>query len=352
MSQNPANHREEFYSDLRELAAAPLWTVLSNLVSPTPPQGFTPHTWRFDDMRPLLDRSGEVISAAEAERRVLMLENPAYPGEARITEMLYAGLQLLLPSETAPCHRHSQSALRFMLEGKGAHTAVDGERVDMKPFDLVLTPAGRWHDHGNEGDEAVIWLDGLDIPIVTAFGASFAQSAVDKTNTPAMRPAGTSRAIFGENMRPLHQPAIRTEAYRGLFHYPYERWREALKSYSRDSEFDPRQGFAMEFIDPQSGKAVLPTMSAGVRLLSSGSSTIPYRTTESQVFVGVEGRGSIRISEMQFDIGPRDIVAAPGWAKRSIVAETDLVLFDFSDRAAQRQLGLWREERVDGAVPL
>ncbi|QLC23916.1 cupin domain-containing protein [Parasphingopyxis algicola] len=352
MSENRTIDREQLYADLRESAAAPLWTVLSSLVSSEPNLGSQPHAWHFEDMLPLLDRSGEVISAAEAERRVLMLENPAYPGEARITEMLYAGLQLLLPGETAPCHRHSQSALRFVLEGGGAHTAVDGEKVHMNPFDLVLTPAGRWHDHGNEGNETVIWLDGLDIPIVTAFGASFAESFADGPAYPNAQPAGTSHAIFGENMRPLLQAEHAGRDYRSLFHYPYDRWRAALEAFSRDSDCDPRQGFAMEFIDPQTGGDVLRTISAGVRLLRCGFATASYRTTESQVFVGVEGHGSIHVGERQFDIGPRDIVAVPGWTERGIAAESDLVLFDFSDRAAQRKLGLWREETVGGEASL
>lgn len=140
-------------------------------------------------------RAGDLISAEQAERRVLIMENPGLPGQAAITPSLYAGLQLVLPGEVAPCHRHTQNALRFVMEGSGAYTALDGEKAVMEPFDLVLTPAGQWHDHGNETTQPMIWLDGLDIPTVRLFDAQFSER-LDQPTHPVTAPPGDTLARY------------------------------------------------------------------------------------------------------------------------------------------------------------
>jgi len=142
---------EALYGEMRPHQLAPLWEVLAELVTPVPSGPVKTHSWSYATARDYLMRAGDMISAAQAERRVLILENPGLPGQSAITTSLYAGLQLILPGEVAPCHRHSQCALRFVLEGNGAFTAVDGEKAVMAPFDLVLTPGWQWHDHGIDG---------------------------------------------------------------------------------------------------------------------------------------------------------------------------------------------------------
>ena len=139
-----------------------------------------PAIWKYEDVRADVMASGALISAEEAVRRVLILENPGLPGQASITQSLYAGLQLILPGEIAPSHRHTQSALRFIVEGRGAYTAVNGERTTMRPGDFIITPSWTWHDHGNadsaDGGEPVVWLDGLDIPLLRFLDAGFAEN--------------------------------------------------------------------------------------------------------------------------------------------------------------------------------
>src|SRR4051794_34548046 len=152
-----------------------LWTVMSDLITPEPKSGCRPHLWQFAAIRDYMVEAGRLITAKEAERRVLILENPGLRGQSKITTSLYAGVQLVIPGEVAPAHRHSQSALRFVIEGRGAHTAVDGERTTMEPGDFVITPSMTWHDHGNGSSEPMFWLDGLDIPVVQFLDASFAE---------------------------------------------------------------------------------------------------------------------------------------------------------------------------------
>ncbi len=177
------------YAEMQPRSLYPLWEVLAALVTPTPRSAAEVHAWSYDEARAYLLRAGDLISAEQAERRVLILENPGLPGTSSVTPSLYAGLQLILPGEVAPCHRHTQCALRFVLEGDGAYTALDGEKAVMRPFDLVLTPNWQWHDHGNTSAAPMIWLDGLDIPTVRHFDASFAER-LDLPAHPETAPPG------------------------------------------------------------------------------------------------------------------------------------------------------------------
>ena len=181
--------KNDFYKNISELNMAPLWEVLAKLVTPEPNTRTHSHIWYWKDTKNRVLDSGSIITAEQAERRVLILENPNMRGESKITDTLYAGLQLILPGEVAPSHRHTQSALRFVMHGNGAYTAVDGEKTIMRPGDFIITPSWTWHDHGNESNEPMIWLDGLDIPMVNHFSASFAEKLNEDTQE-LKRPEG------------------------------------------------------------------------------------------------------------------------------------------------------------------
>jgi gentisate 1,2-dioxygenase len=338
--------RDAYYEGLKPHALAPLWTVLDALVTAEPQTPITPFGWNYGAIRPILMEAGELISAQEAVRRVLILENPALPGKACITRTLYAGLQLILPGEIAPCHRHSQSALRFVLEGEGAYTAVDGERAVMRPFDLVLTPNDRWHDHGNDSDKPMIWLDGLDIPLVTALDASFAEHLNGAAQHPQTLQSQDCQARWGANMRPLRGSDSPSPIAAPLFHYPYADWRAALETCSQNQAPCPHDAHALEFINPADGGPVMATMSAFCHKVPAGFLTRKQRSTDGIVFVGVEGSGNIEIDGRDHLIGPRDVVVVPAWSWRSITAQSDLVLFSYSDRATQEKLSLWRGEKT------
>jgi gentisate 1,2-dioxygenase len=309
---------EKLYDEMRPQHLYPLWEVLSALVTPEPQTRAVPAKWAYNDVRGYLMRAGDLISAEQAERRVVILENPGMPGESAITPRLYAGLQLVLPGEIAPCHRHSQSALRFIMEGDGAYTAVDGEKAFMKQFDLILTPNWRWHDHGNPSNNPIIWLDGLDIP--------------------------TIRAKFGRGLRPLKAGSVRHETPREpLFHYPYAEWSASLEALSSSEAPDPHIGHALEFLNPSNGGAVMPTISAHVRQLPAGFESRLRQSTESAVFTVIEGEGEVEIGEITYRLEPRDIVVVPSWAPTRWRADRKLVLFAYTDRVVQEKLCLYRE---------
>lgn len=336
---------EALYAAMRPESLTPLWEVLAALVSPTPQSPAVAHHWRYDDTRGHLMRAGDLISAEQAERRVLILENPGLPGQSAITSSLYAGLQLILPGEIAPAHRHTQSALRFVMEGEGAYTTVDGERAVMRPFDLVLTPSWQWHDHGNEAAQPMIWLDGLDIPTVRHFAASFAEKTEEQVQA-RLVPDDDSLSRYGRNLRPLRgSVADRRPVNRPLFHYPYTEWRRSLADLAVGVP-DPHLGHALEFINPADGGSILPTIAAQVQLLPVGFATRPRRSSDGAIHVVVEGSGIARIGDREMALGARDIIVVPSWTLLELSADSDLVLFSYSDRAAQQRLELYREDRL------
>ncbi len=347
MADNAAQ-REAFYKKVAGFDTSPLWTT--RLVPPRPQDQVRsrPHLWDFDNViRAALIEAGGLITAQEANRRVLTLENPGLGGSHRILESLYAGVQMILPGECAPAHKHSPAALRFILEGKGdAWTAVAGEKSIMRPGDFIITPSDAWHDHGHDGEGPYFWLDGLDIPMVATFGAMFFDH-YPADRAPLSRPVGDSQARFGANMRPVNERWTRLES--PIFCYPYERSRAALEKLRTAQEWDPFCGLKLTYIDPTTGGSAMPTISTFLQLLPKGLETRTYRTTENVVISPVEGRGTLIVgeegAETRIAFKPRDIVAVPCWVPHRILADEECVLFSFSDRVAQEKLGLWRELR-------
>ncbi|NNE22404.1 MAG: gentisate 1,2-dioxygenase [Rhizobiales bacterium] len=340
--QHDNTEREAFYERIDPHNLTPLWSVMSGLITPEPKSRCEAHLWRYDEVRPALMEAGELITAKEAERRVLILENPGLRGQSKITTSLYAGLQLVKPGEVAPAHRHTQTALRFVLEGSGAHTAVNGERTYMEPGDFVITPNWAWHDHGNDSDAPMVWLDGLDIPLVQFLDASFAQG-LGADEQPVTRPAGDALARFGQGLLPVdHDAASPTSP---IFNYPYERSRAALETMRQRDEWDACHGLKMRYVNPVTGDYAMPTMGTFVQLLPKGFATQSYRSTDATVMVCVEGNGSSQIGDETFTWGPRDIFVVPSWHPVRHEAAGDAVLFSYSDRPVHEKLGLWREAR-------
>ncbi|MCJ0763709.1 gentisate 1,2-dioxygenase [Variovorax sp. CYS-02] len=330
------------------LHLTPLWEVLHALVPPRPASPCVPALWKYEQVRPFLMRAGEAITAEEAVRRVLILENPALRGQSAITQSLYAGLQLILPGEVAPSHRHTQSALRFIVEGTGAYTAVDGERTTMRPGDFIITPSWTWHDHGSDASEPVVWLDGLDIPMIRFFDAGFAQNDAQASQAVSKR-EGTSFARYGHNMAPVrHDAPFGTTS--PIFSYPYERSREALHTLERDAPVDDWDGVKLRYLNPLTGGSPMPTMATFMQRLPAGFSGKPYRQTDGAVFSVVEGEGTVEVEHAgertTFSFGPRDHFVIPSWHTSRFASGRGCVLFSYSDRPVHQALGIHQEERI------
>ena len=335
--------RQNLYRRMDRHNLAPLWEVLHNLVPNEPSTPCKPALWKYREARPYLMEAGKLITAKEAVRRVLILENPGMRGESCITQSLYAGLQLILPGEIAPSHRHTQSALRFIVEGSGAYTAVDGERTTMAPGDFIITPSWTYHDHGNPGSEPVVWMDGLDIRIVQTFAAQFHEVYAEEVQ-PISRSEGAATARYGNNLVPLGAtpPFGKTSP---IFSYPYARSRESLAKLAKDQDPDACYGWKMQFVNPLTGGHAMPTMATFIQLLPAGFSGQAHRSTDGTVYSVVEGRGRVTIGAERFDFEPRDTFVVPSWTPLQIRAESEAVLFSFSDRPGQEAMGLWREKR-------
>ena len=342
-----AQLRQALYRDMSPLNLTPLWEVLHALVPNQPASPCVPALWKYEQIKPFLKRAGEVISAEEAVRRVLILENPALRGQSAITQSLYAGLQLILPGEIAPGHRHTQSALRFIVQGSGAYTAVDGERTTMRPGDFIITPSWNWHDHGNEANEPVVWLDGLDIPMIRFFDAGFAENSADKSQAVA-RAEGSSFARYGHNMAPVRGGAP-FGATSPIFNYPYERSREALHTLERSAPMDACDGYKLRYVNPATGGSPMPTMATFMQRLPAGFDGRAWRQTDGAVYSVVEGSGTAYIEgpagPVRFEFEARDHFVVPSWQNARLHSSAGCVLFSFSDRPVHQALGIHKEER-------
>lgn len=332
--------REIFYKKIDGANCAPLWELLHGLITVVPNTPCLPYLWKWEQMLPWMKEAGSLITAREAERRVLVLENPGLRGQARITHSLYAGIQLILPGEVAPAHRHSQSALRFVLQGRGAYTAVNGEKVSMDVGDFVITPSWSFHDHGNPTDEPMIWLDGLDVPIVELLDAQFMEKGADDVQAIG-NSAESNLARFGNTMKPVEYKAQSQTS--PLFWYPYDRTRKALALMQGSEAAHPAWGHKLQYVNPVTGGWAIPTMGTFMQLLPKGFKGVTYRSTDSTVYAVVEGRGRCVIQGQTLEFGPKDVFVCPSWMPYSLEADEEAVMFSYSDRPVQQALDLWRE---------
>ena len=340
----------DFYKRIEKQNAAPLWEVLADIVPVQPHPRAVPALWRYDEIRPFIMESGKLITAKEAERRVLILANPGINDTSQITDTLYAGLQLILPGEVAPTHRHTASALRFIIEGTGAYTAVEGERTTMHPGDFILTPSWTYHDHGNLSDTPTVWMDGLDIPLVNYFNTGFAERYPGQEGKegeevqPVSRPEGDALVRYGANLVPIEHKPPRLSS--PVFNYPYSRTREALDQLLHNGPSDEWHGIKMQYVNPATGGYPMPSIAAFVQLMPSGFRGRSYRSTDATVYTVVEGRGRSQIGNATFDWTKRDIFVVPSWYPVSHAADEETVLFSYSDRPVQKFLGIWREQTI------
>jgi gentisate 1,2-dioxygenase len=340
----------------RRVAAArlvPLWAFFKDWFCAAPQPAALPYRWRYADLKPLLLEAASLVSTAEAERRVLVLENPGLTGRHLATDALYAGLQLILPGEFARTHRHTAAALRFIIEGTETYTAVEGERCYMRPGDFIVTPSWAWHEHRNEGREPTVWLDVLDVALIRFLGAGFSEHYPHPEFPPKV-PPGDSSLRYGRNLVPVGYR--RGAGASPLFSYPFDYAYEALDHLRHHSDWDACHGLKMEYIDPTTGGPAIPTISTFLQLLPQGFTTEPYRTTASCVITVVRGHGRLTIGEgalaRELEYEPKDLVAVPSWQPVSLSAAEESVFFCASDEAVHRALGVWREQRGAAAAPL
>ncbi len=321
-----------------------LWELASQM-TPQPQPKMIPHLWSWQTTESIVEQSARAVPVGD-ERRALQLFNPGLGGRWATTNNLIAAVQILLPGEVARAHRHTPTAIRFIIEGAGAYTAVDGERVYMSPGDLILTPSWAWHDHGNETKERVIWMDGLDIPLIASLEAMFFQF-YSVPQVPASRPANSSKQIYGHaHIAPTW---IKEKSQSSpLLLYSWDQAWEALNS-MRGQKGSAQDGVLLEYRHPQTGGPVLPTMACMIQMLRPGEHTRAHRHTGGAVYHVVSGAGYTVIDGQRFDWSQGDILALPPWALHehgNSSASADAVLFSIQDLPVLKALGLYYEEEL------
>jgi gentisate 1,2-dioxygenase len=332
----------EFHERMHTAHMYGLWELASQMTRHPEPAA-VPYMWPASVIDAMVREAGQAVPVGE-ERRALQLFNPGLGGRWATTSTMIAAVQLLLPGEVARAHRHTPTAIRFIMEGAGAYTAVDGERVYMAPGDLILTPSWAWHDHGNETDRPVVWMDGLDIPLVQGLDAMFFQF-YDQRQVPVSKPDNASLRLHGHvsltpawvRERPRSSP---------LLLYSWERTWQSLDAL-RDVDGDPHDGVALQYTHPQTGGALLPTMACWIQLLRPGTRLHAHRHTGSAVYYVVQGTGESIIDGCRFAWGRGDIITLPAWALHehaNLSSRDAAVLFSIQDRPVLEALGLYREE--------
>ena len=344
ITQAAVDEERVFYAELERRHLVALWNLQANLLPRQPKSRAVPYLWRWEDLVPLIKRSGELASPKRgAERRVLGFINPGLPARYGATHTLWGAYQYLLPREVAPAHRHSQAAIRFILEGAGAFTTVDGDKCVMHPGDLVLTPPWTWHDHGNETDEPMIWYDGLDLPLVHELEGPFFEP-FDEDAQPVSTLAGDSERRWGAgSLRPAwERPAGPVSP---LMHYRWVVTEEALRRLATVGA-SPFDDVVMEYVNPGTGGPLMPTMACLIQLLRGGVRTQAHRHTGSAVYVAFQGHGSSVIDGQRFDWRRGDVFVVPTWAwhEHASARGAEAVLFSVHDTPVLRALGLYREQ--------
>jgi gentisate 1,2-dioxygenase len=337
---------DAYYNDLERFDAAALWTVANKIEPWQPKSSSVPVLWRYADLRGHVLRSLDLVAPEKAGRRVIYLNNPGRKDVAAAVGCLYSGLQVMKAGEVASAHQHSASALRFIMEGKGAYTVVDGHKMTLGENDFVLTPNGSWHEHGVDASGTdCIWQDGLDIPLVNSLEANF--YAVH----PDMKQA-VNYAVDDASMTwgaPGLQPAGNdwSKAYSPLLKYEWEPTYEALSKYARATDGSPYDGVLMNYVNPQTGGPVMQTIGAAMQMLRPGEKTRAHRHTGCAIYQVAKGEGYSIIDGKRFDWKKRDIFCVPAWAFHehgNASASEDACLFNFNDLPVMKALGLYREE--------
>lgn len=328
---------EDYRSSLTEAGVAPLWPMMRNVLphgapSPVSEAGY----WNYQELRPLLLRAGELTPVEKAERRVLVLSDPGRGvGAMQATSSIYLGMQLLLPGEAAPAHRHTPSAVRIVIEGQGGYTVVDGERLPMEAGDLVLTPGGEWHDHGHDGTEPVIWLDALDLPLFVYLEGSYAIEG--ELQAQRNRPDASEVEYGAPGMVPARNRTRQAQRY-PMMRYPWAAAEKALRSmaaYGDQAELD--------YVNPETGESVLPALGFAAMMLQAGEANEPPLRSSSCAFHVIQGHGATEIDGKPIIWGPKDTFTAPVFSKITHKAEAESFLIRIHDRPLQDKLGYYEE---------
>lgn len=351
-TMKPEDTRElrQLYADFEAEHLKPLWTQMDDLMPTMPDPKAVPHVWKWSRLFPLAERSGELVPVGRGgERRAIGLANPGLGGRAFISPTLWAAIQYLGPRETAPEHRHAQNAFRFVVEGEGVWTVVNGDPVRMSRGDFLLTPGWHFHGHHNDSDRPMAWVDGLDIPFSYQNDVGFFEFGSDRvTDYATPRFSRGERLWAHPGLRPLSELKNNTVSS-PLAAYRWEFTDRALtEQLLLEDEGQPatvEQGHAaIRYVNPTNGGDVMSTIRAEFHRFRAGASSAPRREVGSSVFQVFEGSGSVILNRIQTKLEKGDLFVVPSWVAWSLQADSQFDLFRFSDAPIMERLSFARTQ--------
>ena len=331
----PQSYRDE----LKSLNLVPLWPSLRGVLPPKIPTRQTrPTHWAYQSLRPLLLKAGELTPIEKAERRVLVLANPGHGLEKmQASAAIYLGMQLLLPGEWAPSHRHTPNAVRMIVEGEGAYTTVDGEKCPMSRGDLILTPTGLWHEHGHDGQDPVVWLDVLDLPLVYYMEASY---HINGQRQDVVQGRG-DRQYTRSGVVPSHVFERSRKAY-PLLRYAWTDARAALESLAAD---DPAlEHVQVTYTNPETGGDAENILGFYALMLRPGQTLRLPARSPAQVFHVIDGHVEATLVDSTFNMVEADTCCAPGYESvtlKNLKADRPSFLFVADESPLHRKLGVY-----------
>jgi gentisate 1,2-dioxygenase len=338
---------EQLYADFGSEHLLPLWTQLADLMPQRPQPRAVPHVWRWKTLLPLAERAGQLIPVGRGgERRAIALANPGLGGQPYATPTLWAAIQYLGGHEVAPEHRHSQNAFRFVVEGEGVWTVVDGDPVAMRRGDFLLTPGWRFHGHHNETDEPMAWIDGLDIPFAHYTDTTFFEFGADRVTDESTPDVSRSEKLWGHpGLRPLSQLQDTTSSPIGAY-----RWEHTDRALREQLELEAagypatveQHHAAIRYINPTTGGDVMPTIRAEFHRLTRDVMTRTRREVGSSVYQIFDGTGTFVLDGTEHSVAKGDLVVVPSWVPFRIAADDGLDLFRFSDQPIIERLAFQR----------
>ena len=335
---------DEFCGALAARDLKPLWKIAKQLMPEVPLPTTQPMLWKWADILPLAKRAGEIVTPERGgDRRVLAFANPGLGGLPFTSSTLWGAIQYLGPRETAPAHRHTPSAIRFVMTGSGVYTTVNGDAVHMEPGDLILTPIWNWHDHNNGGEEPMVWFDGLDLPLVTTLESIFFENhpnllqPVDGHNLSEQTFTGVGLRELGAASPAAHSPMLRY------------RWGETDRALDAVHRARGGSTASLEYVNPLTGGPAVATFACEMHRVYPGRRTATRRKTGSSIYVVFRGAGRTVISGQLFEWAPGDVFVTPSWAAVDHESNEIADLFAISDRPVLQALHLYRHETLPGA---
>lgn len=330
----------DYLSALEKVNTAPAWPSLRSLIPEGAPDHKTlAHHWKYKELHPLLLRAGDLTPMDRAERRVLMLANPGLD-KPFATASIFFGLQLILPGEVAPNHRHSASAVRLIIEGEGAFTTVEGQRCEMHRGDVILTPAHLWHEHEHRGSGPMAWLDALDVPVMLAMEAVYGEpGALQQHNN---RPDSSQTCYRRAGLLPYNRLGKQANSY-PQFRFPWNEVRSALIDLSKDTP--PGEPIQLAYVNPETGLSCMPTLGFSALMIRPGEEVNMPPDTASRGYLVIEGRGKTYLADgKEFSWEESDVLAFPTHSRirhANASNSAPAFLIQVDDAPMQRHLGFY-----------